>query len=345
MEAQPAVFLNNLWFGIIAVLWTGYFILEGFDFGVGALLRLVGKDEKGRRVLINTIGPIWDGNEVWVVTAGAATFAAFPEWYASMFSGFYLALLLILVCLIVRGVAFEYRGKGHSDVWRARWDWAILITSWLLALLWGVAFGNIVRGVQLDADHEYVGNFLDLLNPFALVVGLTTLALFLTHGAIYLALKTTLEVRGRARSVVMSVGVVAVILMALSVGWQQYLRGSGWSLALGVLAVVALLVAILLTRTARDGWAFAASVLATTALVLGWFASLYPDVLPSTIDPAFSLNIENAASTPYTLTLMSWIALIFSPVLLGYQAWSYWIFRRRISARQIPESPTSVPVH
>ena len=199
--------------------------------------------------------------------------------------------------------------------------------------------------MQLDADHEYVGNFLDLLNPFALVVGLTTLALFLTHGAIYLALKTTLEVRGRARSVVMSVGVVAVILMALSVGWQQYLRGSGWSLALGVLAVVALLVAILLTRTARDGWAFAASVLATTALVLGWFASLYPDVLPSTIDPAFSLNIENAASTPYTLTLMSWIALIFSPVLLGYQAWSYWIFRRRISARQIPESPTSVPVH
>ena len=161
--------------------------------------RIVGKDEKGRRVLINTIGPIWDGNEVWLITAGGATFAAFPEWYASMFSGFYLALVLILVCLIVRGVAFEYRGKGHSDAWRARWDWSILITSWGLALLWGVAFGNIVRGVPLDADHEYVGSFFDLLNPFALVMGVTTLLLFLTHGAVYLALKTTDEVRARAR--------------------------------------------------------------------------------------------------------------------------------------------------
>ena len=339
------MFLNNLWFVIIAVLWTGYFILEGFDFGVGALLRLVGRDEKGRRVLINTIGPIWDGNEVWVVTAGAFTFAAFPEWYASMFSGFYLALLLILVCLIVRGVAFEYRGKGHSDQWRAGWDWSILITSWLLALLWGVAFGNIVRGIALDADHEYVGNFLDLLNPFALLVGLTTVALFLTHGAIYLALKTTLEVRARARSVAISAGVLAAILMAAAVGWQQYLRGSTSSVVLGVLAVVSLLVGILLTRAGRDGWAFAASALSTAALVISWFASLYPDVLPSTLDPAFSLNIVNAASTPYTLTLMSWIALVFSPVILGYQAWSYWVFRKRISVRQIPESPTKVPVH
>src|SRR6478609_5979747 len=205
-----------MWFVVIGIFWTGYFILEGFDFGVGALLRLVGRDEKGRRVLINTIGPIWDGNEVWLITAGAFTFAAFPEWYASMFSGFYLALLVILVCLIARGVAFEYRGKGHSDQWRARWDLSILVTSWLLALLWGVAFGNIVRGVALDADHEYVGNFLDLLNPFALVMGLTTLALFITHGAIYLALKTTREVRARAQSVAMSVGPVAVILMALA---------------------------------------------------------------------------------------------------------------------------------
>ena len=339
------MFLNNLWFVIIAFLWTGYFILEGFDFGVGALLRLVGKDEKGRRVLINTIGPIWDGNEVWVVSAGAATFAAFPEWYASMFSGFYLALLLILVCLIVRGVAFEYRGKGHSDRWRARWDWSILITSWLLALLWGVAFGNIVRGVALDADHEYVGTFLDLLNPFALLVGLTTLALFLAHGAIYLALKTTLEVRQRARSLATSVGIVAAVLMAVSVGWQQALRGTTWSLILGVLAVLSMVIAVVLTRAGRDGWAFAASAAATAFLVIGWFASLYPDVLPSTLDPAFSLNIENAASTPYTLNLMSWIALVFSPVFLGYQAWSYWIFRKRISAKSIPESPTSVEIH
>ncbi|MET0965097.1 MAG: cytochrome d ubiquinol oxidase subunit II [Nakamurella sp.] len=339
------MFLNNFWFLIIGGLWIGYFVLEGFDFGVGALLRIVGKDEKGRRVLINTIGPIWDANEVWVVAAGAFTFAAFPEWYASMFSAFYLALLVILVCLIVRGVAFEYRGKGHSDVWRARWDWAILLTSWGLALLWGVAFGNIVRGIALDADHEYIGSFLDLLNPFALVTGLCTLALFITHGAVYLALKTTLEVRGRARSTAMSVGVVAAILMALSVGWQNVLRGTPLALILGVVAVVSLLVGIVLTRRERDGWAFAATALSIGLFTLGWFASIYPDVLPSTIDPAYSLNITNAASTPYTLTLMSWIALVFSPVILGYQAWSYWVFRKRISARQIPESPTQVPVH
>jgi cytochrome d ubiquinol oxidase subunit II len=339
------MWLNNLWFVLIAVLWTGYFVLEGFDFGVGALLRLVGKDEKGRRVLINTIGPVWDANEVWLLTAGGATFAAFPEWYASMFSGFYLALLLILVCLIIRGVAFEYRGKGHSDQWRARWDLSILVTSWLLALLWGVAFGNIVRGVALDADHEYVGNFLDLLNPFALVMGLTTLGLFLTHGAVYLALKTTKEVRERARSVALAVGPVTLIIMALAVGWQQIIRGNLGSIVLGIGAVVALGAACVLTRIGRDGWAFVLSAVSTAALVVGWFASIYPDVLPSTIDPAFSLNIENAASTPYTLTLMSWVALLFVPLIVAYQAWSYWVFRKRVSVNHIPESPTSVEIH
>jgi len=339
------MWLNYLWFVLIAVLWIGYFVLEGFDFGVGALLRLVGKDEKGRRVLINTIGPVWDGNEVWLLTAGGATFAAFPEWYASMFSGFYGALVVILVCLIVRGVAFEYRGKGHTDVWRARWDFSILITSWLLALLWGVAFGNVVRGVPLDADHEFTGNFFTLLNPFALIMGLCTLSLFVTHGAIYLALKTTSQVRQRARSVALSVGPVAVILMALAVGWQQFVRGNMVSMAVGVLAVGAVVVAYLLTRAGRDGWAFLASAISTALLVIGWFASLYPDVLPSTTDPAFSLNVENAASTPYTLTVMSWIALLFVPLILAYQAWSYWVFRKRISVNHIPESPTQVPVH
>ncbi len=338
------MWLNNLWFGLIAILWIGYFVLEGFDFGVGALLRLVGKDEKGRRVLINTVGPVWDGNEVWLLTAGGATFAAFPEWYASMFSGFYLALLVVLVCLIVRGVAFEYRGKGHSDAWRARWDWAMLITSWVLGLLWGVAFGNIVRGVPLDADHEYVGTFFDLLNPFALLMGLCTLSLFLTHGAVYLALKTTADVRARARGVALTVAPAAIVLMALAVGWQQIIRGTAISVTVGVLAVAALLVAYLLTRAERDGWAFLATALSTALLVIGWFASLYPDVLPSTVDPAFSLTVENAASTPYTLTVMSWIALVFVPIVLAYQAWSYWVFRRRISVHHIPESPTTVPV-
>jgi len=339
------VFLNNLWFVLIAILWIGYLVLEGFDFGVGALLRLVGKDEKGRRVLINTIGPVWDANEVWLLTAGGATFAAFPEWYASMFSGFYLAMLLILVCLIVRGVAFEYRGKGHSDRWRARWDISILITSWGLALLWGVAFGNIVRGVALDADHEYVGSFLDLLNPFALLMGVTTLLLFLNHGAIYLGLKTTEEVRDRAQRLAVRLGPVTLVVMTAAVVWQQFIRGNTFSIALGVVAVLTMGGAVLLTRVDRDGRAFAASAVATAALVTGWFASIYPDVFPSTIDPAFSLNIINAAATPYTLTLMSWVAVLFVPLILAYQAWSYWIFRKRISTRQIPESPTSVPSH
>ncbi len=339
------MFLNNLWFFLIAILWIGYFVLEGFDFGVGALLRLVGRGEKGRRVLINTIGPVWDANEVWLLAAGGAMFAAFPEWYASMFSGFYLALLLILVLLIVRGVAFEYRGKGHSDVWRARWDISILITSWGLSLLWGVAFGNVVHGVPLDADHEYVGNFFDLLNPFALLVGVTMLLLFLTHGAIYLGLKTTKEVRERAQTFAVRLGPVALAVMAISVIWQQFLRGNAASIALGIIAVVAMAVAVVFTRADRDGWAFGFSALSTAALTGGWFASIYPDVLPSTIDPAYSLNIENAASTAYTLTLMSWAALVFVPFILAYQAWSYWVFRKRISTKQIPESPTSVAHH
>jgi cytochrome d ubiquinol oxidase subunit II len=334
-----------MWFLIIAVLWVGYFVLEGFDFGVGALLRFVGKDEKGRRVLINTIGPIWDGNEVWLITAGAFTFAAFPEWYASMFSGFYLALLVILVLLIVRGVAFEYRGKGHSDRWRARWDLSILITSWGLALLWGVAFGNVVRGVPLDADHEYVGSFFDLLNPFALLMGVTTVLLFLTHGAVYLGLKTTKEVRDRAQSLAVRLGPVALLVMAVSIVWQQFIRGNPASVTLGVIAVLTMGMAVLLTRANRDGWAFSASAVSTAALVSGWFASIFPDVFPSSLDPAFSLNIENAASTSYTLTIMTWIALGFAPFVLGYQAWSYWVFRKRISSSQIPESPTSVPSH
>ena len=339
------MFLNNLWFVLIAVLWIGYFVLEGFDFGVGALLRIVGKDEKGRRVLINTIGPVWDANEVWLLTAGGATFAAFPEWYASMFSGFYLALVVILVLLIVRGVAFEYRGKGHSDQWRARWDWSILITSWGLALLWGVAFGNVVRGVALDAEHEYVGTFLDLLNPFALLMGVTTLLLFITHGSVYLALKTTQDVRDRAKTLAVRLGPVTLVVMAGAVVWQQIVRGTTGSVVLGAIAIVAMLVAVLVTRAGRDGWAFLASAVSTAMLVTSWFASIYPNVFPSTIDPAYSLTIENAASTPYTLTLMSWIALLFVPLILAYQAWSYWIFRKRISVNHIPESPTSVPSH
>src|SRR5690349_18115291 len=209
----------------------------------------------------------------------------------------------------------------------------------------GVAFGNIVRGVPLDADHEYVGTFFDLLNPFALLMGLTTLGLFLTHGSVFLALKTTEQVRDRARTFTLRWGPFAVLLVAAAVVWQATIRGTALSVGLGVLAVATLGIALIITRRGRDGWAFIASIIATGALTTGWFAALYPDVFPSSLNSAWSLTIENASSTPYTLTVMTWIALVFSPFILAYQAWSYWIFRKRISAKQIPESPTSMPVH
>ena len=333
------MWLNQLWFLVIAVLWIGYFVLEGFDFGVGALLAIVGRDEKGRRVLINTIGPVWDGNEVWLITAGGATFAAFPEWYATLFSGFYLPLLLILVCLIIRGVAFEFRGKGDTDEWRRNWDRAIQITSWLPAFLWGVAFGNIVNGVPLDAAHNFTGNLFTLLNPFALLTGLMTLLLFLTHGSIYLALKTTLELRDRARSMATGFGAAAVVVMAVTVAWQWGIRGDAWSGLAAVVAVLMLAGALVLTRRGRDGWAFITSAVATLALVAGWFLALHPNVMPSTTDPAGTLTLTNAASGHYTLVLMSWVALALVPFVVAYQAWSYWIFHKRISTASIPPSP------
>src|SRR3954464_4168138 len=198
--------LQVVWFGLISILWLGYFVLEGFDFGVGMLLRLVGRGRAGKHAVIHTIGPVWDGNEVWLLVAGGATFAAFPEWYATLFSGFYLPLLLILLALIARGVAFEYRAKGHGEEWKGRWDATIVIGSFIPSLLWGVAFANILRGVPIDADKEYVGGFFNLLNPYALLGGATTLLLFVTHGAIYISLKTDGDIRVRARALAVKVG-------------------------------------------------------------------------------------------------------------------------------------------
>jgi cytochrome bd ubiquinol oxidase subunit II len=330
------MWLNELWFVLIAVLWIGFFVLEGFDFGVGMLLPFVGRDERGRRVLINTIGPVWDGNEVWLITAAGAMFAAFPMWYSTLFSGFYLPLLLILVCLILRGLAFEYRAKGSTAQWRRRWDLAIAIGSWGPTLLFGVTFGNIVRGVPIDAAGEYVGGFLTLLHPFALLTGITLLALFLTHGAVFLALKTAGEVRDRARSAVRRVGPVALGLLVLTLVWQQLQRTSPLAAGLGAVAVLAVAGALLLTARGRDGWAFTATAVGVLTLVAGWFAALHPAVMPSSLDPNWSLTLTNAASGPYTLTVMSWVALGLVPFVVAYQAWSYWVFRRRISAKQIP---------
>ncbi|HEU0287060.1 MAG TPA: cytochrome d ubiquinol oxidase subunit II, partial [Nocardioidaceae bacterium] len=283
--------LTTVWFILIAVLWVGYFVLEGFDFGVGVLLPVLGRNERERRVLINTIGPVWDGNEVWLIVAGGATFAAFPEWYATLFSGFYLPLLLILVALILRGVAFEFRGKRDDPQWRAWWDKAIFWGSLVPAVLWGVAFGNIVRGVPIDSDLEFSGNLFDLLNPYALLGGLTTLTLFVTHGAVFLALKTTGDVRMRANRLASRIGLVAAVVAVAFLGWTlaSYVDGADATI-LAIGAAVALVGGLVANRFGREGRAFLGSAIAIGLAVITLFAGLFPDVMPSSTNPAYSLT-------------------------------------------------------
>jgi len=331
--------LTTVWFGLIGILWVGYLVLEGFDFGVGILLPFIGRTEAERRTVMATIGPVWDGNEVWLLVAGGATFAAFPEWYASLFSGFYLALFLILVALIVRGVAFEYRSKRPESSWRAWWDRAIFVGSLVPAVLWGVAFANIVAGVPLDEHHQFTGNLVTLLGPYALLGGLTTLGLFVTHGATFLALKTTGVVRQRANALVGVAGLVTAVLAVLFLGWTQGQNGDPSSLGLSLLAAAALVGAVLANRLGREGWAFAGTAVTIALAVVALFVALYPDVLPSSTDPAFSLTVTNASSTPYTLGIMTVVAVVFTPLVLLYQGWTYWVFRRRVGADRVITGP------
>ncbi len=328
--------LTTIWFILITVLFVGYFVLEGFDFGVGMLVGLLAKDERERRVLINTIGPVWDGNEVWLLVGGGALFAAFPEWYATLFSGFYLPLFIILVALIIRGVAFEYRGKRPEQEWRDRWDWAIIVGSFLPALLWGVAFANIVRGVPIDSAHEYTGGFFNLLNPYALLGGLVTLTVFLVHGAVFVALKTLGDIRDRAHAFAQRVGAVAAVLTVVFIVWtaSSHEKTSVW--VVGALAALAFVGGLVASRAGRDGWAFLGTAIAIGLVVVMLFVALFPNVMPSTTDPAFSLTVENASSTPYTLKIMTWVAVVFTPIVVLYQSWSYWVFRKRIGVHHIP---------
>lgn len=360
--------LSTVWFILIAILWIGYFVLEGFDFGVGILYPVLGRDPSPsktasdagstkasdrastpasgtakeldgptrKRVLLGTIGPVWDGNEVWLLTAGGATFAAFPHWYATLFSGFYLPLLIILVALIVRALGFEYRGKVDDDRWRARWDVAIVAGSVIPAFLWGVAFTNIVRGVAIDEQMEYVGGFWALLNPVALLGGVVTLTLFAAHGAMFLALKTQDPIRREARTLAVRLGVAAAVAAALWLGVIHAGTGSAASWAAAGGAALALLAALVAAGRAREGWAFVGTFAAIALAVASLFLALFPDVMPSTLDPAWSLTTTNASSTEYTLTIMTWVAAIFTPVVLAYQSWTYWIFRKRISGHHIP---------
>lgn len=330
--------LHDVWFVLIAVLWIGYFFLEGFDFGIGVLTKLLAKDRKERRVLINTIGPVWDGNEVWLLTAGGATFAAFPEWYATLFSGFYLPLLLILVCLIVRGVAFEYRHKRDEARWQTNWEHAIFWTSLLPAFLWGVAFGNIVRGVKIDAEMEYVGTFFDLLNPYALLGGLVTLSLFTFHGAVFASLKTLGDIRVRARALALRLGVLTAVLALVFLIWTQLDKGGTSSLVALVVAALSLVVAIACTAAGREGWAFALSGVTIAAAVAMLFLTLFPNVMPSSLNESWNLTVTNASSSPYTLKIMTWCAGIATPVVMLYQGWTYWVFRKRIGTQHIADA-------
>lgn len=329
--------LNTLWFVLIGVLFTGFFVLEGFDYGVGILLPFLGETDAERRRIINTIGPVWDGNEVWILTGGGAIFAAFPHWYATLFSGFYLALFLMLVALIVRAVAFEFRSKDQHPTWRALWDWAIFFGSAVPALLWGVALANLLKGTPIDATKAFTGGFLDLLSPYTLLAGLATLTLFTTHGAIFLNLKSGEPVRSRAVAVTKRVGPLATaLLVAFAVGtyaWTDVYPRLGMNPGLvPLLALGALVSAGALIHRERMGWAFVMTTLTILFTVATLFVSLYPRVMVSSLDPSWSLTIYNAASTPYTLQVMSIVAGIFVPFVLAYQAWSYWVFRHRITA-------------
>jgi cytochrome d ubiquinol oxidase subunit II len=330
-------FLQTLWFILIAILWIGFFFLEGFDFGVGMLLPFLGKKDEERRAVINAIGPTWDGNEVWLLTAGGATFAAFPHWYATMFSGFYLALFLLLVGLILRGISFEYRSKDANPAWRSRFDWMIAIGSFMASLLLGAAFANLARGVPIDENMMYTGNLFTLLNPYGLLGGLTTVVVFLLHGANFLGLKLEGELRERAiafsKKLYIAAVVVATLLLIATYFYTDIRTKLGIDPGITPIAsFVALLVAIYFINRKMEGWAFVMTALHIVLTQVTFFTLMFPRVMVSSLNPDWSLTIYNASSSQYTLTVMSVVALIFVPIVLAYQGWTYYMFRKRVSA-------------
>jgi cytochrome d ubiquinol oxidase subunit II len=329
--------LHTIWFIIITVFWIGFFVLEGFDFGVGALHRWIGRSEDGRRIAINTIGPWWDGNEVWLIVAGAAIFAAFPGWYATMFSALYLALVVLLVALFARGVSFEWRDKRDSDRWRSAWSWALTIGSALIPLLIGVALGDLLHGLPINSQHNFTGNFLDLLTGYGLMTGVTMLTLCLLHGATFLALRTTGEIRARAKSSARVIGLVAIVITIAWVIWTLVVIGGGTvPQPTQIFGVIAVIFATLLTVTDNDGWSFVASGIAIAAAIGQIFIALYPNVMVSTTNSAYNLTVNNAASGHYALFVMTVVAVIFFPVVLLYQGWSFHVFRQRVSTPPNP---------
>ncbi|MBE3552796.1 MAG: cytochrome d ubiquinol oxidase subunit II [Kyrpidia tusciae] len=327
--------LNELWFILIAVLFIGFFFLEGFDFGVGIVTPFLGKTDRERRVLINTIGPFWDANEVWLITAAGAMFAAFPHWYATLFSGFYAGLALMLLALIVRGVAFEFRSKVEDPRWRKTWDWAIFAGSGLPPFLWGIALADLIQGVPIDGHMEFVGGIRDLLNPYALVGGAAVFIMCVLHGLVFITLRTEGELRDRARRVALQAGALATVVLLFFVAMTYlktdiFLRRGIDPGAIPVMAGLALVSVRFFIEAKRDGWAFVMTGLVIILSVATVFIGLFPRVMISSIHPAYDLTIYNAASNPYSLYVMSLVALALLPFVLAYQGWSYYIFRKRV---------------
>jgi cytochrome bd ubiquinol oxidase subunit II len=334
--------LGELWFIIDALFWVGFFVLEGFDFGVGMLHSFLGRTDDERRVCINAIGPVWDGNEVWLIVAGAVIFAAFPAWYATMFSALYLALVLALVALIVRGLTFEWQRKFSDPRWRSFWRWGLTVGSALIPFLVGVALGDLLHGLPIDSKHNYTGGFWQLLTPFGVWTGLTLLVLSLLSGATFLSLKTTGELRERAQRAASGIGLVAVVVAFGFMTWVHVGLSTGFvPEPLEALALLAVIVAAWAARERAEGWAFMAAAVGIGGTVGSLFNELYPRVMVSSTNAAYNLTVANTASPSYSLKVMTVVAVIFFPIVLFYQGWSYRVFRRRLSvpAPQAPATP------
>ncbi len=330
-----------IWFILIAILFIGYFILEGFDFGVGILMPFISKDDVDRRIVINTIGPFWDANEVWLITAGGAMFAAFPHWYATLFSGFYIPLFIMLLALILRAVGFEFRSKMKEIWWRKTFDQFIFWGSLIPPLLWGVAFTNIVQGLPIGSDMNFTGNLLHILNPYALLGGVVVVLIFVLHGALFLSLRTTDALKERAEAIAeklwIPIGVIIAVFAIL--GYWNTVLFEGLGLVPGTfptLAILSFIACYVFINQKMQGYAFAAmaaTILLGASVV---FYGLFPNVMPSSLDPSYSLTVYNASSSQLTLRIMSIVALLFVPVVLAYQGWSYYVFSKRITRDAIP---------
>ncbi len=331
--------LHTVWFIIIAIFWIGFFVLESFDFGVGMLYSVVGRTDAEQGSALETIGPHWDGNEVWLIVAGAGTFAAFPSWYATMFSALYLPLFLVLLALMARGVGLEFLTKRSNPAWRSAWRWALILGSLLVPLLLGVGLGDLLRGLPIDKSHEFTGNFLDLLTPFGLWTGVTFLALSVLSGASYLAYKTAGPVRDRATAIARPVSWISAALVLGYVIWSRVVSGGVLPDPVAIVAVLAALGAVWLASTKNHGWVFAAALVAVGCSVAVIFIDLYPNVMVSSTNAAYNLTVSNASANSYALKVMTVVAAIFAPLVLAYQAWSYWVFRGRVTG-----PPTARPV-